>query len=452
MKKSATTDPAVLFRILAGALLFWLVVDRPASADDWPQWRGPARNGRWGEADLVRSFSHTQLPVKWRARISSGYSGPTVAEGRVLVSDRVADASRPVERVHCFDAMTGDKKWTFDYDCPYDDVGYPAGPRGSITLNEGNGYFLGATGHLHCFNIDTGAIAWHRDLRQEYRIRMPNWGIACSPLVYGRLLIVQIGGSDGACIVALDKYTGHEQWRALPDPASYASPIIIRQAAQDVLVCWTGARLTGLDPRTGHLHWDVPTPPKRFIRACAAPVWHDPYLLVSCFFNGTRLLRLSHEELAVETVWHRAGPSEQQTEALHTNIAEPFIRDGHIYGVDSYGQLRCLDLHDGHRIWENLEVIPQRRWSTMRFIRNTDRTWIFTDQGELIIARLSREGYEEIDRVKVIRPTKEQLRRRNGVCWAHPAFAYGHIFARNDEEIICCSLREEALQPQDSAR
>ncbi len=452
MARWTLTDSGDFFRRVAAAVLFCLATDGVLVGDDWPQWRGPTRDGIWRETDLVESFPGSQLPVKWKADISSGYSGPTVAEGRVVVSDRLVDEGRQVERVHCFDAMTGEKKWSFAYDCPYDDVGYPAGPRGSITLDDGNGYFLGATGHLHCFDAATGAIVWHRDLRDEWRIRMPNWGIACSPLVHGRLVIVQIGGSDGACVVALDKLTGQEQWRALPDPASYSSPIMIRQADRDVLVVWTGARVVGLDPLTGQLHWHVPTPPQRFIRACASPVWHEDYLLLSCFFNGTRLLRLSRDRLAVETVWHRAGRSEQETNGLHTNFAEPFLRDGFLYGVDSYGQLRCLDARDGRRVWENLEVIPQRRWSTLRFIRTTDRTWIFTDQGELIIARLSPEGYKEVDRARVIQPTRVQLQRRHGVCWAHPAFAYGHIFARNDKEIVCCQLHSAESQSRDDTR
>src|SRR5262245_54249562 len=116
-----------------------------ACADEWPQWRGPNRDGVWRETGLVGKFAGPQLKLGWRAEIGSGYSGPTVAEGRVLVTDRVVEPKQ-VERIHAFDWQTGKRLWTHTYDCPYVGVGYSAGPRASVSLDEGRAYSLGAMG------------------------------------------------------------------------------------------------------------------------------------------------------------------------------------------------------------------------------------------------------------------------------------------------------------------
>ena len=412
--------------------------------DDWPQWRGPKRDGVWRETGLIEKFSEPRLKILWRADISSGYSGPTVADGRVFVFDRVTKGTQQSERVHCFDARSGDKLWMYAYDCPYIGVDYPAGPRGSITLHEGRAYALGTMGNFHCFDAAGGEILWSKDLNTEYEIRMPIWGITCSPLIEKDLVIVQIGGSGGANLVAFDRETGEECWKALEDDASDSSPIVIDQAGRRVLVCWTGARLVGLDPANGHLHWEHSLPPKKFVRNCASPVWVKDFIVVTSFFGGAAVFRLKPQELGIEKVWQRAGASEKETDGLHTNFAEPMIQGDYIYGVDSYGQLRCLETATGKRVWENLEAIPQQRWSTLRFVPNGDHVWMFTELGDLIISRLSPEGYEELSRAHLIKPTTEQLpSRRGGVCWSYPAFAYQHVFARSDEEIVCASLKAE---------
>jgi outer membrane protein assembly factor BamB len=152
------------------------------------------------------------------------------------------------------------------------------------------------------------------------------------------------------------------------------------------------------------------------------------------------MLKLASDKLQVEQVWRRLGPNEQHTDSLHSIISTPYLHGDYVFGVDSYGELRCLDAQTGDRVWENLTATPKARWSTIHMVQNGDRTWMFNERGELIIAKLSSEGFEEISRAKLIEPTKAQLPQRGGVCWAHPAFAYKQVFARNDEELVCASL------------
>ena len=149
-----------------------IVSSQVASADDWPQWRGPERNGVWNETGIIERFDSERLPLKWRVPISAGYSGPTVADGRVYLTDRVTKPNQ-IERVLCFDAETGAEIWSYSYDCIYANVSFVAGPRASVTIHDGRAYALGTMGHLHCFDAASGTLLWAKDLNQEYDIRMP---------------------------------------------------------------------------------------------------------------------------------------------------------------------------------------------------------------------------------------------------------------------------------------
>ncbi|HEX4148035.1 MAG TPA: PQQ-binding-like beta-propeller repeat protein, partial [Pirellulales bacterium] len=258
-------------RISASSLALLVVMTAAlAQADEWPQWRGPTRDGVWSETGLVDHFASTQLPLKWRAPIGSGYTGPTVCDGRVFLTDRLVEPKQ-MERVLAFDRETGKPLWTYEYECPYS-IGYPAGPRAAVLVDEGRAFALGATGRLHVLDAASGSVLWENDLEKTYDIRMPIWGISSSPLVYGDLLVVQIGGNEGACLVAFDKKNGEERWRALDDDASYAAPIIVEQNGQNVLVCLTGQHVAGLKPDTGEVLWKYPFPPAKMVIGIATPV------------------------------------------------------------------------------------------------------------------------------------------------------------------------------------
>jgi len=427
-----------------------LLIASISIAEDWPQWRGPNRDGVWNETGVVKKFDSDELKPRWRMPIGSGYSGPTVVDGRTFVTDRIVEPKQ-LERIHCFDSTSGKSIWTHEYPCPYVGIGYTAGPRACVTIDEGRSYALGAMGHLHCLDAVDGEVIWKKDLNAEYAIqhkarsknRMPIWGISAAPLIFENLVILHIGGSDGACVVALDKQSGKEKWRALNDRASYSSPIVVHQNDHEVVVCWTGDSVAGLDSKSGDVRWRFPFPPSRMPIGIATPIINDNQLYVTSFYDGSLMLRLSQDRFAIEKIWQEVGPNERDTRALHSIISTPLFADDHIYGVDSYGELRCIEAATGKRVWEDLSATPKERWSTIHFVQNGKTVWMFNERGELIIASLSPKGFKEMSRAKLIEPTKEQLRRRGGVCWAHPAFANRHVFARNDNEIVCASLEAE---------
>jgi len=426
-------------------LLVGLSTVAHVSAEDWPQWRGAQRDGVWRETGIVQQFDSEQIELRWRQPIGSGYSGPTVVKGRVYVTDRLVEPKQ-IERVHCFDSKSGVELWSYPYPCEYA-ISYEAGPRAAVTVEDNRAYALGSMGHLHCFDAGSGVVLWKKDLNSIYHIvadrRMPIWGIAAAPLIYEDLVILHIGGKDNASIVALDKKSGDEQWRSLSDRAQYSAPIIVQQAGVPVLVCWTGDSVAGLDPASGKVYWRHPFAPTKIPIGIATPIVDGDQLFVTSFYDGSLMLRLRQDRPAVEKIWQRRGLDEKRTDALHSIMSTPLFHDGYIFGVDSYGELRCLDAATGDRVWEDQTATPRDRWSNIHFVVNGDRTWMFNERGELIIAQLSREGFHEISRAKLIDPTRPQLpSRRGGVCWAHPAFADKHVFIRNDQELVCASLQQ----------
>jgi len=307
---------------------------------------------------------------------------------------------------------------------------------------------LGTMGHLFCFDSGTGKILWSKDLNTEYNIKMPTWGIAASPLIIKDKLILHIGGDNNACVVALDKKTGKEIWRNLADDASYSAPILIKQANKPVLVVWTGQNLAGLNPETGSIYWQFPFH-QRMIIGIASPVLYKNHIFVSSFFNGSLLIKLNPNKLnphklTAEKVWQRSGRNERNTDALHCCISTPLIKDDYIYGVDSYGELRCLELFTGDRVWEDLSAVTKNRWANIHFIQNNELTYMFNEHGELLITKLSPQKFQEISRTKLIDVTTKQLNRKGtGVTWSHPAFADKHVYIRNDKELICTNLSEK---------
>lgn len=157
------------------------------------------------------------------------------------------------------------------------------------------------------------------------------------------------------------------------------------------------------------------------------------------------MLKVDQDKLAVSKVWKKVGRSERKTKALHSTISTPAWVGDYLYGVDSYGELRCIEAKTGKRVWEDLTAVRKARWSTIHLVQFPDekssRFWMFNEQGELILGKLTPGGFEEVDRTKLISPTKVQLRQRGGVCWSHPAFSERTIIVRNDEEIRCYSLK-----------
>ncbi len=418
-----------VFAVVSGQCLY------RETKPDWSQWMGNERMGVW-HLDVVKdTLVGSDLKKLWEVPVGSGYSGPTVSDGRVYLMDFRED-SLSYERIVCLDADTGDLLWVHEYECVYL-VGYPTGPRTSVLLHEGRAYSFGTMGDIYCLDAASGKVLWYIDGAHTYDIRLPVWGLSSSPVLENDLLILQLGGSPGACLVALDKDSGEEVWRALDDEASYSTPIMVDQAGQRVLVCWTGDNLVGLNPKTGFVYWKVPYERSRGIMNIASPVYASPYMFLSSFWHGSMLIKLSQDTQEAELIWKRAGRNERITDALHACMSTPVIYGDYVYGIDSYGELRCLELLTGDRIWSDTTLVPYGRWANAHLVTQGDKTWAFNELGELILTKLTPEGFTDLGRVELVKPFKVSPNPRDGVNWAHPAFAGRRIYARSDAALVC---------------
>ena len=444
---------AVMLSVLAAVL-----ATPPATAEDWPQWRGEGRLGVWHETGILEKFPEDGLAIAWRAPVHAGYAGPAVADGRVFVLDyletpgtRTMDGT---ERLLCLDEQTGEELWTAEWPASYRMLmgSYALGPRATPTVDGDRVYVVGATGMLHCLSVSDGKVIWKKDYIADYGTSVPVWGVASAPLVDDGRLICIVGGEPDAKVMAFDKMTGKELWRALSSDweMGYGQPVIYEAGGARQLMIWHPKALSSLDPVTGEIFWEQPFDVRSGM-SVSTPVRNGSRLFVTQFYGGSMMIELDSAKPTATMSWKGKSTSEMpdRTDGLHSLITTPILDGDYIYGVCSYGELRCLDARTGERIWEEKNTMTENeRWGAAFMVRNGDRYFVNNDNGFLMIARFTPEGYVEIDRTKLLEPTSSagfgpsRFGDRK-VNWSHPAYANGHIVARNDNEIIRASLKAE---------
>ena len=432
------TAPAAMLLVLLG-------VAAPL-ANDWPEFRGEGRVGVWTETGILETFPEEGLDVRWRTPIHHGFSGPSVSDGRIFITDfERARGLDGTERILCLDEETGEIVWTQSWEASYLGVSWDEGPRATPTVDGDQVYAVGASGIMTALKVDTGEVLWRIDFVEDFGAEIPQWGFASAPIVDGERVITLVGGTPDAKVVAFDRTTGAEVWRALSSVeagAGVAQPVIIEAGGVRQLVIWHPLAVSSLDPATGEVYWEQPFE-VGYDMTVATPVRRGSDLFVTTFYDGPMMLGLANDRPDAEMRWRGDSHSEILTDGLHAVIGTPIIEGDHIYGFGSYGQLRCLVAATGERVWETQEATGERaRWTSAFMVTHEDRVFINNDRGDLIIAKLSPEGYEEISRTSLLKPTSRPGNRREltYVNWSHPAYANKHIIARNDEEIISASL------------
>ena len=309
-------------------------------------------------------------------------------------------------------------------------------------------------GNLLCLNTKTGEVIWSKDLRKDYPDsgKAPAsgvwWGFSASPLLDGDKLITLVGG-EGSIVVAFNKKSGKELWRSLSSTetkseAGYAPPMIYEQGGKRQLIIWHPGAVASLDPENGKERWSKEFRIKAGL-SIPTPRLDGDKLFVTAFYDGPLMLKLKADGSDAEVLWKGKGKGESPrlTDGLHSIMPTPFIVNGYIYGVCSYGQLRCLDENTGKRRWETLEATTgqQERWGNAFLVKHEDRFFLFNEKGDLIIAKLTPDKYDEISRAHILDPDNNLPGR--AVIWSYPGFADKAMFVRNDHEIVCVSLAAE---------
>lgn len=420
-----------------------LVTAAAACADDWPHWMGPTRDNEWRESGLLEKFPVGGPKILWRTPIHEGYAGPAVASGRVFCADYTTTAdlgegnferkeAGGTERVFALDEKTGRVLWQHAYPVRYT-VSYPHGPRCTPTVDGDRVYFLGAEGNLLCCDVASGAVRWRKDLKTEYGAKSPLWGYAAHPRVDGRKLITLAGGS-GSHVVAFDKLNGAELWKSeTQTETGYVPPSIIEAGGVRQLLAPGGNAVTALDPETGRRLWTTPYDASNG-SIIMTPVRVGELLFVAGYSNKNLLLRLATDRPAAEVVWR-----DKKGAAISPVNVQPIAVGNVVYGFDQNGRAYAVELPSGKRLWDTADIVGRSGFSETAFIvRNGGRFVLFTERGELVFGAFTPQGFDEVDRAKVIEPTRKAGGR--AVVWSMPAFANKHAYIRNDKELICVDL------------
>ena len=403
-----------------------------ASAEDWPRWRGPRSDGTWNAPKIPEQWPAAGLKPVWKQPLAPGYSGISVSAGRVYTMDRPwADAEMKTpadaERIVCLHAASGAPLWEHRYDASYTKIDYPKGPRCTPTVHDERVYALGAAGHLHCLDADTGEVLWRHDLVAEAKAQIPMWGLAASPVIEKDLVIVHAGLADGGCYSAYDRRTGEEVWRSGDDPAGYGTPIVVDHAGIRLMIGWNPEHIVGINAANGKLLWKVPYKVTYGV-SMATPIFHEGIVLVCGYWEGSKAIKLGKKPEQADLLW-------EENRFLRGVMDQPLYRDGIGYLLDKQHGIVAFRYVTGEKLWtDNNQLHPRDRnpQVSMVWLGDGDRAIALNARGELILIRLTPEKLIEQSRTKII-----------GHTWAHPAYAGEYVYARDDEQIVCVRLTNQ---------
>ncbi|MEE3369071.1 MAG: PQQ-binding-like beta-propeller repeat protein [Planctomycetota bacterium] len=393
----------------------------------WPQFLGPMRNGHSPEGGLNLDWSTRPPRTKWIAEPGAGYTSIAVIHQRVFIGAQRGDS----DFVVCYNRTTGREEWAYVIGRGYQDVQQQGpGPRATPTIDGDRLYGLGPAGHLFCLTAADGREVWKVNVFKETGAKDPAgenlyWGMSGSPLVVGNLVICQPGGDRDNSVAAFDKETGDVVWKAASDYRSYASPLSVSLAGRQQLLCYAGDALLSMQPSTGQILWRY-AHENQYKCNCATPVVLGNRVLVSTAYGGGSAL------LNITTADKRWSVHERwNSRRLQSLFTTPIVIDNLIFGCHGdlgVCTLRCLDLATGKLVWTARE--PGR--CTM--IAVDGHLICLSEDGTLRVVKATREGYLERGKIDGL------LRAKS---WATPALAGGHLFARDQQRLVCLDLQRK---------
>lgn len=382
----------------------------------WPQWRGPNRDGISLETGLRTRWPSGGLPVLWKVPGGDGFSSLSIVDGRVYTMVEREEA----EWVLCLDAETGQELWKVRSAGSYREPQGGNGPRATPTVDGPRIYTLGATGSLMCLDRLSGGVLWQRNILKDFQAENLQWGVSTSPLVEGNLLLVNVGGPQ-ASVVAFHKISGEVVWKSYDDVAGYSSPIAIDVDGVREVVFFCGRSVVGLSPADGTVHWKHPWTTLSDMNI-ATPIYSPPYLFISSGRGtGSGVFRLEARNGSVQAV------SVWKSRVMQNHFNSCVQRGRYVYGFDN-SILKCIRLADGEVMWADRSV------GKGSLIAAQGHLWILGEQGDLGVAEATPEGYREHGRMKILEYKS----------WTPPALAGGRLYVRDQQHIACIDLRADS--------
>ena len=398
----------------------------PPSAEpgryDWPQWRGPNRDGVSNETGWTAKWPAAGPKVLWSRDVGQGYAAVSVAAGRLYT----AGFANGKDTVWSLDAGTGDEVWRHTYSS---EKGHFGGPRAAPAVDARTVYFVSRRGDLFAIDVDTGRPRWSRDLKRDLGMRGNvgagnRHGYACHPVIDGDRLILEVGAKAGS-FAALDKRTGTVLWKSGSEKLGYATPVVADIGSVRTAVFFTASAVAGVDVDSGALTWRWPYKPEHQC-AVATPIVSGDRVFFSCWYGRPRavLLRIAGGE--AHQVW--------ANDNMRTHVNSCVLYEGRLYGFSGYvGEnhrdkaLRCIDFDTGKVEWEVADL------GVGSLMIAGDRLIVLSETGELIVAPASPNGFEPAARAKVL----------NGTCWTMPVLSNGRIYVRNQQgRLVCLDVSE----------
>ncbi|MBI2477460.1 MAG: PQQ-like beta-propeller repeat protein [Planctomycetia bacterium] len=382
------------------------------SAEDWPRWRGPHRNGISNETDIRVDWPPDGPPILWKANVGVGFSSVVISSGRAFTIGNHDNR----DTVYCLDADNGVERWKHAYESPLNDKFFEGGPTSTPTVDGDAVYTLSQTGNLFCFDVASGEVRWSKNIAEEASVRVPGWGFGGSPVVHGNMLLLAVGEAG----TAVDKRTGELLWSSADKDAGYATPLLFQQDGKWLALIASGAYYHAVDSATGEEKWRYRWL-TRFGCNAADPILSGETVFISSGYNrGSALLKLSTD--APEEVW--------KNKEYQNQFSSSVLIDGYLYGIDGDTtgdrRLKCVEFATGDIQWS------EDGFGSGALIAARSHLIILSEAGDLVLADASPIDFKPLAKASVLR----------GKCWTAPALSDGRVYCRSaDGDVVCVDLR-----------
>jgi outer membrane protein assembly factor BamB len=395
------------------ALMFCVILICASSlfAQDWPQWRGPNRDGRVMGFEAPRKWPN-ELTQKWKKTVGSGDATPALVGDKLYVFARQGDE----EVTLCLDADSGDQIWMAKY-AAQAVTGAAArhpGPRSSPTVTNGKVLTIGVGGVLSCLDASNGNLLWRKD---PFPKIVPRFFTSTSPIVIDGMAIAHLGGQGNGAVIAYDLATGSEKWRWSGEGPDYGSPVLLTVAETKQIVTPTEKSIVGISIADGKLLWQIPSePPSRAYNA-ATPIVDGQTVFYAAKGRGTKAIKIGKQGDAFITkeLWSNAE--------LGTQFNTPVLKDGLLFGLSDGGNLFCINAESGQTAWTDETRLDRGGFTSI--VDAGSCLMALPSSSELIIYKPTKNQYEELAKIKVA----------DTPIYAHPVVAGNRIFIKDQESV-----------------